>query len=91
MPDEKFIEDDPGFFMHVDGPDDEGPEDIVEVREPRCSERECKHFLGVFQKDGQYVPYCSAFPDGIPDEIAYGDNLHTKHFPGDHGILYTRE
>ena len=34
---------------------------------------------------------CEAFPDGIPDEIAYGDNPHTSPFPGDHGIRFEPE
>ena len=34
---------------------------------------------------------CEAFPDGIPDEIAYGDNPHTSPFPGDHGIRFEAE
>ena len=48
--------------------------------EPRCYKRKCKHYLGVLQPDGterSEVPYCEAFPEGIPDEIAYGDNNHT--------------
>jgi hypothetical protein len=61
------------------------------IDEPRCSERNCKHFLGVLQKSEEEVgerPYCAAFPGGIPDEIAYGDNDHVSPFPGDHGIQY---
>ena len=72
--------------------------------EPRCSERNCKHFLGVRlppdQEEfgdtpdepelGQFV-YCAAFPGGIPDEIAYGDNLHLEPFTGDNGIQYERD
>ncbi|MFO7776003.1 MAG: hypothetical protein R6W89_09420 [Candidatus Hydrogenedentota bacterium] len=37
------------------------------------------------------VVVCKAFPDGIPHEIAYGDNEHLTPFPGDHGILYEKE
>jgi len=33
---------------------------------------------------------CAAFPDGIPNEIAYGKNKHAKPFPGDHGIQYEK-
>jgi hypothetical protein len=51
------------------------------------------HYQGVRHLDEEVgepseVNFCSAFPDGIPDEIAYGSNLHTKPFPGDHGFLY---
>ncbi|HMA37539.1 MAG TPA: hypothetical protein VKY74_24005 [Chloroflexia bacterium] len=32
---------------------------------------------------------CTAFPDGIPEEILDGTDPHTDPYPGDHGILYT--
>ena len=59
------------------------------LREPRCSERRCVHLTGVQGEDefNQRI-VCKAFPNGIPDEIAYGDNPHTSPFPGDHGIQY---
>lgn len=61
------------------------------LTEPNCSKRGCLHFRGVSQPDGTEMTervVCDAFPDGIPDEIAYGDNLHLKPFPGDHGIQF---
>lgn len=64
------------------------------LAEPRCSERRCKHLIGVKQANGTEeteVPVCKAFPDGIPHEIAYGDNLHLEPFPGDHGIQFEEE
>lgn len=64
------------------------------IAEPNCSKRRCKYFLGVKQPDGTElteVVYCSAFPDGIPIEIAYGDNPHTEPYEGDNGIQYERE
>jgi len=50
----------------------------------RCFKRHCIHHLGIRNTPnapedelGAYeVPFCNAFPKGIPDEIAYGDNLH---------------
>ena len=51
---------------------------------PRCFERECVHFKGVLQPDGTEmteVNYCRAFPNGIPDDIAYGENLHLELHP----------
>lgn len=62
------------------------------LREPRCFARQCKHFLGandVGQEVKQLV-VCKAFPGGIPDEIAYGDNLHLTPVPGDGGIQYEK-
>lgn len=54
--------------------------------EPKCSERDCRHFQGVRYlrpDEGELseVNYCDAFPDGIPDEIAYGNNKHLKPLP----------
>lgn len=62
---------------------------------PNCWKRRCKHFLGVIQPDGTEMTEnvnCRAFPDGIPYEIAYGDNLHLKPHPDqDNDIVYERE
>jgi len=33
-------------------------------------------------------PYCSAFPDGIPDDIRSGMNRHTSEYPGDRGFRF---
>lgn len=66
----------------------------MHIVKPKCWERECKHFLGIEQRDKKdplsLFPICHAFPDGdgIPEEISYGSNLHLEPFPGDHGIQY---
>lgn len=55
------------------------------LSEPNCSIRNCKHFIGVSQPDGteeSEIVVCTAFPDGIPDEIAYGPNKHSVPLPG---------
>lgn len=61
---------------------------------PRCHTRKCIHLQGIRQDDMDERterPYCSAFPNGIPDEISYGENLHTSHFSGQvRGFLYTK-
>lgn len=40
-------------------------------------ERQCIHFRGV---NTEFPPRftCSAFPDGIPKRITYGDDLHNE-------------
>jgi hypothetical protein len=35
----------------------------------------------------KYLP-CSAFPNGIPDEILADQFKHDKPYPGDHGIQF---
>jgi len=36
--------------------------------------------------------YCAAFPNGIPDEIAYGDNTHSKKLPDQiNNIVFEKE
>ena len=51
-----------------------------DLKSQQCQERHCRWFLEENK--------CNAFPDGIPPEIAYGDNKHYSPFPGDHGIQY---
>ena len=62
---------------------------------PKCSERDCRHWISFLDPTGKgnegTVPFCEAFPKGIPYAIAWGDNLHTKPFPGDNGIQYEPE
>jgi len=62
--------------------------------EPNCYKRKCRHFMGVKNEtddeENEFV-YCKAFPDGIPYEIAYGDNLHNEPYKGDHGIQYEKK
>jgi len=58
------------------------------LAEPTCFTRECKNYIGVKQdKDGEMNErnVCKAFPDGIPAEIAYGDNLHAIPLPEQKG------
>jgi len=55
------------------------------LAEPTCWTRECKHYIGVIQPDGTEsteTNSCKAFPEGIPSEIAYGNNLHSRPLPG---------
>lgn len=50
---------------------------MVEI--PKCFSRDCIHYKGIKQDDEDELterPVCAAFPDGIPFDISYGDNLH---------------
>jgi hypothetical protein len=60
--------------------------------EPVCHKRRCKHLLGTVgdEDNGQRI-VCTAFPDGIPDDIVRGQDLHMEPREGDHGIQYERK
>jgi len=62
------------------------------LAEPKCFTRSCKHFLGAYQPDKteeSEIVICEAFPAGIPDEIAYGNNKHLTPYPGqENKIVY---
>ncbi len=64
------------------------------LAEPKCYTRRCKHFIGV-KNDGDEATervYCRAFPDKIPDEIAYGNNPHKEVHPDqDNEITFEKE
>ncbi|MBW1702068.1 MAG: hypothetical protein JRJ11_13285 [Deltaproteobacteria bacterium] len=60
------------------------------LAEPKCWTRQCKHYLGVIQPDGTEMTEtnsCKAFPDHIPYEIAYGNDLHTTVKKGQVGTF----
>jgi len=64
------------------------------LAQPNCYKRRCRHYLGVRQPDVTELNefhYCPAFPDGIPDEIAYGDNPHTEPLPGQGNTIVFEE
>lgn len=61
---------------------------------PLCYERKCKHYLGIDQPDGTEIterPICPAFPDGIPDAIAYGNDKHASVWPDQKGTFIFEE
>ena len=63
------------------------------ISEPICRQRGCVHYQGIIQPEEAEVsqrPSCEAFPEGIPFEIAYGENLHLESVEGDHGIQFER-
>jgi hypothetical protein len=65
------------------------------IAEPNCYKRRCINFLGVLQPDGTELTelvICKAFPNGIPIEIAYGDNPHLEPIDGQKNkIVYEKE
>ena len=56
----------------------------------QCWSKQCRWFVGVARQGGPETPLCGAFPDGIPKEIAYGENIHDRVVPGQ-AKLYTYE
>jgi len=63
------------------------------LQEPKCWTRGCKYFIGVKQdNEGEETErvVCKAFPNGIPDNISYGTNLHSKPLPEQkNDLVYT--
>jgi hypothetical protein len=45
----------------------------------------CKHAAW---NNPELVRGCTAFPDGIPEEIISNEADHREPFPGDNGIMY---
>ncbi len=68
---------------------------IEMLQEPKCYTRKCQYFKGVDQPDGTELTervVCVAFPDGIPQEIAYGDNKHLVPIKGqDNNVVFEKE
>lgn len=65
---------------------------IISPRAAPCGT--CSRFTGVSQPDGTEASErwaCAAFPEGIPQPILLGRNMHTQPYPGDHGFQYKQE
>lgn len=52
------------------------------IRVPKCYIRKCRHYKGVKQVGNAEVPFCLAFPNGIPHDIAWGGNGHLRPVKG---------
>jgi hypothetical protein len=63
--------------------------------EPNCYKRQCKHYQGIKwlgEEESTEVNYCPAFPQDIPQEIAYGPNEHETPCCGqENEIVYEKE
>ena len=60
------------------------------LAEPNCYIRNCRHYWGhtrLFGTDESLVQVCAAYPNGIPDDIAYGPNEHSEVQEGQFGTL----
>jgi len=60
----------------------------MDLAMPVCFARRCKYFIGVIQPDGIEMTEtvsCKAFPKGVPNDIAYGNNLHLTVVNGQKG------
>jgi len=64
------------------------------ITTPNCFKRNCKYYQGVEQPDGTELTercVCAAYPDGIPDTIVLGQDLHnTIRSDQDNEIVYER-
>lgn len=52
------------------------------IAEPNCYKRRCKHFGGGAEFGGSGEIFqnviCAAYPDGIPEDIQTGKDMHLK-------------
>lgn len=69
---------------------------MINTEEPNCSRRKCVNYIGLRElvegdpSTSKYI--CVAFMFGIPDDIAYGDELHLKSLKNQHNdIVYEEE
>ena len=56
----------------------------------KCYIRHCRFYRGIIQPSGDELSEtnaCVAFPDGIPSDIAYGDNPHDKPVDGQGNVV----
>lgn len=53
-----------------------------------CQLRGCVHFSGIIGEHIEARPACKAFPDGIPEVIAYGPEKHLESIKGDGGVVF---
>jgi len=72
----------------------------MQIEQPPCEKRNCIYYMGLKWEREEYdngsfldvpIPYCLAFPEGIPEEILLGDNKHLEPVKGDSGITYEEE
>ena len=51
------------------------------IQVPNCYKRKCIRYLGIIQPNNDEsieLPNCKVYPDGIPNDIAYGNKRCDK-------------
>lgn len=64
------------------------------IDSPACYDRGCIYYIGIGQPSGTELDerhVCRAFPNGIPDEIVTGRDLHLFVHPDQEGTLTFRK
>lgn len=64
------------------------------IAESKCHKRGCLHFIGVINDGTEETErvVCKAYPNGIPNDIAYGTNKHSEIQPDQlGGYIYEKE
>jgi hypothetical protein len=65
----------------------------MQVAPPNCFKRGCKHYDNVaWLGEMKFIHVCIAFPKGIPEDIAYGNNEHLEVVEGQTGtVVFEKE
>ena len=63
-----------GYAVNIYGRHKTATGEPRKYAECKCGERFCKYYRG--WRPDKDIDYCKAFKEGIPDEIAFGDDLH---------------
>lgn len=64
------------------------------IKQSTCDKRDCEHYQGVNKAnpddESTEFHYCRAYPEGIPDDISFGNKRHLQSYGDDSGIIFKK-